>query len=195
MGTATDGQTGTRSAQRRVSEQRDGVSLTAGADSVMLARAAERNPSIFLPAGPRCNLTEIVPKFLNICEYIDNPWGNTKFLLAQFRASAAPISTLTKQQKKDAAEAVTRSKSLPEVAEKLNITLGGGKEILDEIQAVISRRTASDVFEERHEAVAAGPAVDEPVELEAKSQVDGFEVGVGSATAPPEATADEPRPA
>jgi len=169
--------------------------LTAGADSVMLARAAERNPSIFLPTGPRCNLTEIVPKFLNICQHIDNPWGNTKFLLAQFRASAAPISNLTKQQKKDAAEAVTRSKSLPEVAEKLNITLGGGKEILDEIKAAISKRSMSDVFEERHEAVAAGTAIDEPVGLEGQSQVDGFEVGVGAASAQQEAIVDESRPA
>jgi hypothetical protein len=80
------------------------------------------------------------------------------------------------------------------VAEKLNITLGGGKEILDEIQTAINRRTASDVFEQRHDAVAAGTAVDEPVEVEAKSQVDGFEVGVGTASAQREATVDECRP-
>jgi len=136
-------------------------SLIIGADSVMLARAAERNPSVFLPEGPRCNITEIVPKFINICEYIDNPWGNTKFLLAQFRPSAAPISSLTKSEKKAAQEAVTRSKSLVEVAEQLNVQLGKGAELLSEISKVIARSKPSNVFDERAEAVAEGRAVDE----------------------------------
>jgi tRNA-dihydrouridine synthase 2 len=127
----------------------------------MIARSAERNPSIFLPAGPRCNITEVVPKFLNICEYIDNPWGNTKFLLAQYRPSAAPISSLSKSEKKAAQEAVTRSKSLIEVAEQLRITLGGGKEVMKDIADSISARTKASVFDERADAVAQGIAVDE----------------------------------
>ena len=159
--TATErgGPIGTRFVARQAGPHH--ANLTTGADSVMIARAAERNPSIFLPAGPRCNITEIVPKFLNICEYIDNPWGNTKFLLAQYRPSAAPISSLSKSEKKAAQEAVTRSKSLAEAAEQLKVTLGGGKEAMKEIADAISARTKASVFDERAEAVSQGTTVDE----------------------------------
>lgn len=138
--------------------------LILGADSVMLARAAERNPSVFLPTGPRCNVTEIVPKFLNICQYIDNPWGNTKFSLAQYRPSASPVSTLSKSEKKAAQEAVTRSKSLVEAAEQLNVELDRGEELLKEISDSISARSESNlnVFVERAEAVAEDRVLDEP---------------------------------
>jgi tRNA-dihydrouridine synthase 2 len=155
----TDGPIGTKFGVKQACSIN--TQLTVGADSVMIARSAERNPSIFLPAGPRCNITEVVPKFLNICEYIDNPWGNTKFLLAQYRPSAAPISSLSKSEKKAAQEAVTRSKSLIEVAEQLRITLGGGKEVMKDIADSISARTKASVFDERADAVAQGIAVDE----------------------------------
>ncbi len=106
----------------------------------MLARAAESNPSVFSPDGLKCNITEIVPKHLKLCHYIENPWGNTRFLLNQFRPSPAPISKLNKQQKKEAQEAVTRSKSIQEVAEKLGVDLAGGREILNELEKRLSQR-------------------------------------------------------
>lgn len=161
----------------------------------MIARAAESNPSVFLPTGPKCNMTEVVPKFLNVCEYIDNPWGNTKFMLAQFRPSSSHISSLTKQEKKAAAEAVSRSKTLPDVAKSLGIELGRGKQILDEIEAAINARPKPDIFEQRHQAVAAGEAIDEPISSDMESRVDGFEVGVGTATALPVSTDDALPPA
>ena len=134
-----------------------------GADSLMLARAAERNPSIFLPTGPRSNLSEIVPRLLNIAEYVENPWGNTKFLLTQFKASPSPISDMSKQQRKEAQDAVAHSKALIEVAEKLGIELGGGKAVINEIETAIGTRGTQDsnVFEERREAEAHGCIVEE----------------------------------
>ena len=156
----------------------------AGAESVMLARAAERNPSVFLPAGPRCNLSENIPKLLGIAEYVDNPWRNTKFLLTQFKPSPSPISDATKAQKKAALEAINSSKSLVEVAEKLGVPLGNGKTVMDEIAARIRARGVqedTDVFEERREAEEAGRVVDEPETVECKADVDGWEVGVGQA--------------
>lgn len=112
----------------------DSIRELTGADSVMLARAAESNPSVFSSAGMQCNITEVVPKHLKLCHYIGNPWGNTRFLLNQFRPSPAPTSRLNKQQKKEAQEAVTRSKSVEEVADKLGIDVTGGRDLLDEIQ-------------------------------------------------------------
>ena len=152
----------------------------------MIARAAERNPSIFLPAGPRCNLTEVVPKLLGIAEYVENPWGNTKFLLTQFKPSPSPISDMTKSQKKEAQETVSRSKGITGVAEKLGVELGHGRAIMDEIAARIRARYVgdnSDAFEERREAKEAGLARDEPTVMETKADVDGWEVGVGQAEA------------
>jgi len=156
------------------------------ADSVMLARAAERNPSVFLPAGPRCNVTEIVPKLLQIAQYTQNPWGNTKFLLNQFKPSPPPISKMPKAEKKEYQEMINKAKSIEEVAEKLSIDLGGCKDVMNEIEARIKERQADqeeqDVFEERKEKEDAGEVVDEPSEgVEEKAQVDGFDVGVGQA--------------
>jgi tRNA-dihydrouridine synthase 2 len=160
------------------------------ADSVMLARAAEKNPSVFLPAGPRCNVTEIVPKLLHIAHYTQNPWGNTKFLLNQFKPSPPPISTMPKAQKKEHQELINKAKTIEEVAEKLNIDLGKAKEVMSEVETRIKERQADqedkDVFEERKEKEDKGEVVDEPHEdegegVEEMAQVDGFQVGVGQA--------------
>ena len=142
----------------------------------MLARAAERNPSVFLPAGPRCTITEIVPKLLGIAEYVDNPWGNTKFLLTQFKPSPSPISVMTKAQRKEAQEAVSKSKTIAEIATKLGVDLGQGEEVMRELEATISARAGTDVFEERHEAEATGQAVDEPSCTDGPATVQGREV-------------------
>lgn len=172
--------------------------LIEGADSVMIARAAERNPSIFAPTGPQCNVTVIIPQFLNLCHYIQNEWRNTRFLLNQFKPSSAPISKLNKSQRKEAVQAIGQSKTIEEVTERLGITLDSGKTVLADIEAVIQARTNKprepDAFEERHEAVEAGQAVDEPavaepVVAESESQADGFEVGIGQAAAETKAEA------
>lgn len=163
----------------------------ADADSVMLARAAEKNPSVFLPAGPRCNVTEIIPKLLRISQYTNNPWGNTKFLLTQFKPSPPPISRMTKNEKKDFNELISKSKSVEEVAEKMSVDISPEvcKGVMDEIEGVIRERVrkerkvgeGEDVFEERKEKEEAGEVVDEPAGLEEEAEVDGWEVGVGQA--------------
>jgi len=164
------------------------VELMEDADSVMLARAAEKNPSVFLPAGPRCNVTEIVPKLLHIAQYTQNPWGNTKFLLNQFKPSPPPISTMPKAQKKEHQEIINKAKSIEELAAILQVDLIKAKEVMSEVEKKIKERQADaeekDVFEERKEKEDAGEVVDEPEEsegMEKEAQVDGFQVGVGQA--------------
>ena len=153
-----------------------------GADSVMLARAAERNPSVFLPEGPRGTVEEVIPKLLNISQYIDNPWGNTKFLLSQFKPSPAPISSMSKQERKDASQAVAQCKSIADIAGKLGIEVGKGKEVMAIISKKIEERSDWDVWHKRAEAEKEGRVVDEPIiEEEEETAVNGFEVGVGQA--------------
>ena len=133
-----------------------------GADSLMIARAAERNPSIFLPKGPRCNITEVIPRLLNLAQQVNNPWGNTKFLLNQFKPSPPPISNLSKAEKKQVQEAVNRSKSIEEVSESLQIPLGRGLEVMAEVRASIEEKPA-DTFEERHVAEHRGQVLEQRV--------------------------------
>ncbi|WVQ66042.1 uncharacterized protein L199_004220 [Kwoniella botswanensis] len=153
------------------------------ADSVMLARAAERNPSVFLPTGPVCNMTEVVPKLLAIAKHTNNPWGNTKFLLTQFKASPPPISNMSKQERKQAAEIVSKSKTVEQVAEGLKIPIDDVKEVFDVIVKKIAERGRADtnIWEERHEAEVNGQVIDEPATVDGEAEVDGFEVGVGQA--------------
>ncbi|KAK4688288.1 tRNA-dihydrouridine synthase 2, partial [Tremellales sp. Uapishka_1] len=153
------------------------------ADSVMIARAAERNPSIFLPTGPVSNVTDNIPKLLNICERINNPWGNTKFLLNQFKPSARPVSNMTKAEKVAIQDGISRSKTLAEVGEKLGVQLGCGKALMEEIEEKIRSRTPTDIFEERREAEADGKVVDEPVENANAGVVEACGMGVGQAAA------------
>ncbi|OCF62227.1 tRNA-dihydrouridine synthase 2 [Kwoniella mangroviensis CBS 10435] len=153
------------------------------ADSVMLARAAERNPSVFLPTGPVCNMTEVVPKLLAIAKHTNNPWGNTKFLLTQFKASPPPISNMSKQERKQAAEIVSKSKTVEQVAEGLKIPIDNVKDVFDAIVKKIAQRDRADtnIWEERHEAKVNGQVIDEPATVDGEAEVDGFEVGVGQA--------------
>lgn len=138
----------------------------------MLARAAERNPSVFNPHGQVCNVTNIIPKLLNIAEYTENPWGNTKFLLSQFKPSPPPISDMPKARRKEIQEVITRSKSLADVTSGLEIELGTGEEFFRDLKKVLDAREkehgksgeGKDIFDERKEAEedgTAGPDVEQ----------------------------------
>ena len=53
-----------------------------GASSLMLARAAEANPSCFAPQRA-CAATVIAPQWMRYAEWLDNPFGNTKYCVTQ----------------------------------------------------------------------------------------------------------------
>nr|XP_018260303.1 tRNA-dihydrouridine synthase 2 [Kwoniella dejecticola CBS 10117]OBR82461.1 tRNA-dihydrouridine synthase 2 [Kwoniella dejecticola CBS 10117] len=154
------------------------------ADSVMIARAAERNPSVFLPSGPMCNMTEVIPKLLAIAKYTQNPWGNTKFLLTQFKASPPPISNMSKQERKNVSEIVSKSKSIEQVAEGLKVSLDDVQAVFRTVEGKITDRSGKgrSIWDERHEAEEKGDVVDEPSNVaEPDAEVDGFDVGIGQA--------------
>ncbi|GLB43570.1 putative dihydrouridine synthase (Dus) [Lyophyllum shimeji] len=56
-----------------------------GAHSVMIARAAEANPSCFSPTPLQDIEQTLVPSYLRLARYLDNNWGLTKFCVAQFK--------------------------------------------------------------------------------------------------------------
>ncbi|KAJ7222876.1 hypothetical protein B0H12DRAFT_1031152 [Mycena haematopus] len=62
-----------------------------GAHSVMIARAAEANPSCFSP-NPLTDVEQtLCPAYLRVARYLDNNWGLTKFCVAQFKGKHVDV--------------------------------------------------------------------------------------------------------
>jgi hypothetical protein len=171
----------------------------------MIARAAESNPSIF--ASPSVDVTTVVvPQLLSWVAYTSHNWGNTKFLLSQFKA-AGP--TLTKQQRKDAMQAVARGKSVAEVTEMLNavvpveVSAEKGKEFTVELEKRLKSRPEWALWEtcekKRDEEVAgalAAAAAVEKVAAEKAAAEKAAEEKAAEETAAEEVdAAQEPAPA
>lgn len=51
-----------------------------GTSSVMVARPAQANVSVFRKGGP-LSIEEIIPKYLRLCVDYDNPANNTKYVI------------------------------------------------------------------------------------------------------------------
>ncbi|KAG6879321.1 hypothetical protein C0992_003538 [Termitomyces sp. T32_za158] len=104
------------------------VRAVTGAHSVMIARAAEANPSCFSSAPLDDIEQTLVPSYLRLSRYLDNHWGLTKFCTAQFKAQLVNI------KKSDAVEmrqTLAQSKNF----DGMNVVVGtwNGKEEFDEI--------------------------------------------------------------
>jgi tRNA-dihydrouridine synthase 2 len=119
---------------REMTGECEGDRADSGASSVMLARAAERNPSVFANEM-KCNVTENYPRLLKLAQYLNNPWGNTKFLLSQFK----PGSDMTKQRRREVQDVISKSKTLEAVASGLEIDLEGGADVIKEIEEALRR--------------------------------------------------------
>lgn len=149
---------------------------------MMLARSAERNPSVFLPSGPLNTVTDIIPKLLALSDYLKNPWGNTKFLLMQFKPSPPPLSSMSKAERKRIADIFSQSKSTQEAAVGLGISLVDGDRLFREIQRKINVDTNRNIWQARAEMKLNNAGDVEGKEaIEEEAIIDGFEVGVGPA--------------
>lgn len=93
-----------------------------GVSSVMIARAAEANPSIFRPTGPVSTCEELVPQvFLPLVVALGHHYQNTKFLLYQFKPSVAPISALNKEERRKFSDGVAQAKTLEQALAVWNL--------------------------------------------------------------------------
>ncbi|KAJ8590518.1 FMN-linked oxidoreductase [Rhizopogon salebrosus TDB-379] len=63
-----------------------------GADSVMIATAAESNPSCFSSTPLQDVESTLVPSYLRLCKYLDNHWSSTKFCVTQFKGTRSELS-------------------------------------------------------------------------------------------------------
>lgn len=63
-----------------------------GADSVMIATAAESNPSCFSATPLRDVESTLSPAYVRLCKYLDNHWASTKFCVTQFKGTRSEVS-------------------------------------------------------------------------------------------------------
>ncbi|KAG1742731.1 uncharacterized protein EDB91DRAFT_1051632 [Suillus paluster] len=63
-----------------------------GADSVMIATAAESNPSCFSATPLQDVESTLMPSYLRLCKYLDNHWSSTKFCVTQFKGKRSELS-------------------------------------------------------------------------------------------------------
>ncbi|KAH7338955.1 hypothetical protein B0J17DRAFT_570963 [Rhizoctonia solani] len=118
---------------------------TTGATSVMMARAAEANPSCFDASRPvRDAELEIMPEYLRLAKYLDNHFSNTKFCVQQFNSPTTPESSqaLLKAARKAFHQRISQAKNydMLEAALPGGGGLGGGEKIMDEIKELMKRR-------------------------------------------------------
>ncbi|OBZ68467.1 tRNA-dihydrouridine(20) synthase [NAD(P)+] [Grifola frondosa] len=87
--------------------------ITAGAHSVMIATAAEANPTCFSPT-PLADLEQtFIPPYIRLARYLDNHWSNTKFCASQFQG--AHVAS-TKHDAREFRLGIVRAKEYADVA-------------------------------------------------------------------------------
>ncbi|KAI0030961.1 hypothetical protein K488DRAFT_71767 [Vararia minispora EC-137] len=107
-----------------------------GADSVMIATAAESNPSIF-SSKPLADLEEnLIPSYLRLAKFLDNHWSLTKFCLGQFKGTR---DKSTKAANKAVRQAIVRARSYAEVESIASGQLTGEDEFREIEHALASR--------------------------------------------------------
>ncbi|KAF4604657.1 hypothetical protein EYR40_003432 [Pleurotus pulmonarius] len=112
-----------------------------GAHSVMVARAAESNPSCFSTTPLQDVEKTLVPSYIRLAEYLDNHWGLTKFCVNQFHSSHVVVR---KADAKALRQALSKSKSYTDPVLKEAIGDGvSGKEEFDQIANAIEARACS----------------------------------------------------
>jgi len=72
-----------------------------GAHSVMIATAAEANPSCFSPTPLVDVHRTLVPSYLRISRYLGNHWANSKFCGIQFRGNHVQFTRAEEKEFKD----------------------------------------------------------------------------------------------
>ncbi|KAG8679997.1 hypothetical protein FRC09_018568, partial [Ceratobasidium sp. 395] len=122
-------------------EVRDATGVT----SVMLARAAEANPSCFDALWPlRDAEVEMIPEYLRLAKYLDHPFGNTKHCIQQFTSPSTPESrkALSKEARKAFRQRISQAKSYEMLEADLpgGSGLTGGEDIMKEVEEIMQRR-------------------------------------------------------
>ncbi|KAK7464399.1 tRNA-dihydrouridine synthase 2 [Stygiomarasmius scandens] len=135
-----------------------------GAHSVMIARAAEANPTCF-SSTPLVDLDKnLIPSYLRVARHLDNHWSLTKFCISQFKG---PSVNSTKAEEKRVREAVIKARSFEDVTDIVGEWTG--EQDFKEIVRVIEARTSREHSEVSTETDAS---VDCPSASSSSSQAE-----------------------
>ncbi|KAB5592040.1 TRNA-dihydrouridine synthase [Ceratobasidium theobromae] len=119
-----------------------------GATSVMLARAAESNPSCFDTSRPvRDAELEMIPEYLRLAKYLGNQFGNTRYCIQQFSSPSTPESrqALSKDARKAFRQQISQARSYEMLGQVIpgGGGLDGGEAIIREIQDIMELRVGN----------------------------------------------------
>ncbi|CAE7190111.1 unnamed protein product [Rhizoctonia solani] len=163
---------------------------TTGATSVMMARAAETNPSCFDASRPvRDAELEIIPEYLRLAKYLDNHFSNTKFCVQQFNSPNTPESSqaLPKAARKAFHQRISQAKSYDMLVSALpgGGGLDGGENIMKEIKELMEVRVdmARSIGERMEEKVKE--EMEQRAEAEESEDSHSGEEGLGVVDVPP----------
>ncbi|KZT51603.1 FMN-linked oxidoreductase [Calocera cornea HHB12733] len=123
-------------------ESAEKIRQATGVTAVMVARAAEANPTCFSADGPRDAETYVIPRYARLAKYLDHHWSNTKFCLMQLTSSSPALGKRSRAQWK---AALATAKSYEELVlqwEKDINFLEGGAEILEDITQALNARSS-----------------------------------------------------
>jgi len=100
------------------------------AHSVMIARAAESNPSCFSTEPLKDVERNLWPAYLRLAKYLDNHWSLTKFCVAQFKGSRMEVN---KAESHDLRQKIARAKNYSEMRDVMGDLSGE-----EEFQAIVN---------------------------------------------------------
>jgi tRNA-dihydrouridine synthase 2 len=158
------------------------VRQVTGAHSVMIARAAESNPSCFSKT-PLTDVHEtLVPSYLRLSRYLDNHWSLTKFCVSQFKSPHTKVNG--KAEDKRIRDFVVKAKSFDDVAEIAGGWTGDGdfREIaraieLREVKVDEPELSSEDLNVEAINVVSEGSLLSKVVE---QSSGNKYETPIGT---------------
>ncbi|RDX46718.1 FMN-linked oxidoreductase [Lentinus brumalis] len=106
-----------------------------GAHSVMIATAAEANPTCFSPTPLKDLELTFVPSYIRLGKYLGNHWSSTKFCATQFQGRHENTS---RNELKALREAIVRAKGYEDIEE--HVAPWTGEQEFAEIVDAIERR-------------------------------------------------------
>jgi len=107
-----------------------------GAHSVMIATAAESNPSVF-SCTPLVDIEQtLVPAYCRLCKYLDNHMASTKFCVNQFKGVH---HTLQKSDLKVYRDTISKAKEYDDLTDLVGGSWTGEEEMRTIMDAIRSR--------------------------------------------------------
>ncbi|CCL98544.1 uncharacterized protein FIBRA_00544 [Fibroporia radiculosa] len=115
------------------------IRKTTGAHSVMIATAAESNPTCFSPTPLTDLETTFIPNYIRLCKYLNNHWSSTKFCTSQFKGAHVNASRADLKGMRDA---IMHAKSYDDMEPRVAPWTGEEefKKIVEAIEARDGRR-------------------------------------------------------